>query len=108
MAKPKPIAVMPFENLTGDSSYDHLRKVIPNLLITSLEQSKHLSVMTWARMNDLLGLMGKEGVELVDKDLGFELCSMDGIDTIVLGSFAKAGDWFVTNVEFWMLRPKNA
>jgi hypothetical protein len=35
------LAVISFDNQTGDTHYDYLQKVIPNLLITSLEQSKY-------------------------------------------------------------------
>ncbi len=99
-AAPKPsIAVITFENLSGDASYDYLRKAIPNLLITSLEQSRDLSVITWERMHDLLKQMGRENVESIDSDLGFELCRKDGVGTIVLGSFVKAGEMFATDVK---------
>ena len=97
--QPKPIAVITFQNLTGDNTYDYLQAAIPNLLITSLEQSKYLRVTTWERMYDLLKQMGKPNVEVIDKDLGFELCRMEGIETIVLGSFTKAGDVFATDVK---------
>ena len=90
---------MTFENLTGEKSLDYLCKAIPNLIITNLEQSKHLNVMTWERMHDLLEALGKDDVELIDEDLGFELCRMDGIETIVLGSFTKAGDIVVTDAK---------
>jgi len=93
------IAVINFENQTGDKAYDHLKKVIPNLLITNLEQSGYFSVATWERLHDLLKQIGKEDVEFIDRDLGFELCRMDGIGAIVLGSFAKAGDMFATDVK---------
>jgi len=93
------LAVISFENQTGDKSYDYLQKAIPNLLITSLEQSKYLRVTTWERMHDLLKQIRKEDVEVIDKDLGFELCRMDGVDAIVLGSFIKAGDMFATDVK---------
>ncbi len=96
---PMPIAVISFENLTGDEAYDRLQKVIPNLLITSLEQSKYLRVTTWQRMYDLLKQSGKQDVEMIDEDLGFELCSMDGVDAIVLGSITKLGDVFATDVK---------
>lgn len=96
---PRPIAVMTFENLTGENNLDYLCKAIPNLLITNLEQSRHLSVMTWERMHDLLKILGKEDTELIDEDLGFELCRMDGIEAIVMGSFTKAGDVVVTDVK---------
>ena len=93
------VAVITFENQTGEQSYDYLQKAIPNLLITSLEQSNNISVVTWERMHDLLDQMGKGDVEVIDGDLGFELCRQNGIEAIVLGSFVKAGDMFATDVK---------
>jgi len=93
------IAVISFENQTGDDSYDYLNKVIPNLLITSLEQSGYFQVASWERLHDLLKQIGKADLEVIDKDLGFELCQMDNIETLVIGSFTKAGDMFVTDVK---------
>jgi serine/threonine protein kinase/Tfp pilus assembly protein PilF len=95
----KPVAVISFENLTGDSTYEYLRKAIPNLLITSLEQSKYIRVITWERMHDLLKQLGKYDVEVIDKDTGFEISRMEGVDSIVVGSFTKAGDIFATDVK---------
>jgi tetratricopeptide (TPR) repeat protein len=105
--EPKPVAVVTFENNTGDAAYDYLRKAIPNLLITSLEQSKYLRVVTWERLQDLLKQMNKPDVDIIDKELGFELCDMDDIDAIVLGSFTKAGDVFATDVKVLDVKTKN-
>ncbi|MBM3296591.1 MAG: hypothetical protein FJY83_03220 [Candidatus Aminicenantes bacterium] len=52
------IAVITFENQTGDKAYDYLGKAIPSLLITSLEQRGGLYVVTWERMADLLAQLG--------------------------------------------------
>ncbi|UCC39881.1 MAG: protein kinase [Candidatus Aminicenantes bacterium] len=93
------IAVISFENQTGERAYDYLQKAIPNLLITNLEQSKYLRVTTWERMHDLLKQMGKDDVDIIDRDLGFELCRIDGVNAIVLGSFIKAGEVFATDVK---------
>jgi len=93
------IAVISFENQTGDDAFNYLQKAIPNLLITNLEQTGYLYVTTWERMEDLLEQMGKEDVELIDKDLGFEICRREGIAAIVLGSFIKMGDTFATDVK---------
>ncbi len=100
------VVVISFENQTGEKSYDYLRKAIPNLLITSLEQSKYLSVMTWERMHDLLKQIGKEDTEDIDRELGFELCLMDNVAAIVLGSFVKAGDVFATDVKVLDVKTK--
>ncbi|MFQ6612492.1 MAG: tetratricopeptide repeat protein, partial [Fidelibacterota bacterium] len=98
-AEPIPVAVVSFENQTGDASFDYLRVAIPNLLITSLEQSKYLRVTTWERLNDLLKQMGKENIKTINRELGFELCRREGIKAIVLGSFIKAGNTFATDVK---------
>ena len=101
------IAVISFENQTGNSSYDYLQKAIPNLLITNLEQSKYLSVTTWERLHDLLKQKGKEDVGFIDSDLGFGLCRQERIKALVLGSFVKAGDTFVTDVKVFDVETKN-
>lgn len=100
------IAVITFENQTGDNTLDYLQRAIPNLLITSLEQSKYLRVTTWERMHDLLKQLGKGEVEVIDSDLGFKLCQRDGIDAIVLGSFIKAGEMFATDVKVLDVKTK--
>ena len=93
------IAVISFENQTGDKAFDYLKKAIPNLLITSLEQRGGLYVVTWERMADLLSQMGEKDAETIDRESGFRLCRKEGIEAIVLGSFVKAGDMFATDVK---------
>ncbi|RPJ43860.1 MAG: tetratricopeptide repeat protein, partial [Deltaproteobacteria bacterium] len=93
------IAVITFENHTGDKAFDYLQKAIPDLLITSLERESGLYVATWERMQDLLEQMGKKNVEVIDRPLGFELCRKEGIKTIILGSYIKAGETFATDVK---------
>jgi len=93
------IAVISFENLTGDESQDTLQRNIPNLLITNLENTGFFHVATWDRLRDLMKQMGEEGVETIDKELGFELCRREGIEAIVLGSVMKVGSVFATDVK---------
>ena len=93
------IAVISFENQTGDKAFDYLRKAIPNLLITSLEQRGGLYVVTWERMADLLAQMGEKDAETIDRESGFRLCRKEGVEAIVVGSFVKAGDMFATDVK---------
>lgn len=93
------MAVIHFENQTGDHSYDYLQEAIPNLLITSLEQSKSFRVTSWERLRDLLEQLGRQDVQKIDRDLGFELCRLDGIQLIILGTFTKAENMFATDVK---------
>jgi tetratricopeptide (TPR) repeat protein len=99
VVEPTPIIIVSFENQTGDPAYDYLRKAIPNLLITNLESSRYLRVTSWERLHELMRQLDREGVEFIDRELGFELCRLEGVDSIVLGSFTKAGETFATDVK---------
>jgi len=100
------IAIISFENQTGDKAYDLLSKVIPNLLITNLEQSGYFNVTTWERLRDLLKQVGKGDTEFINSDVGFELCRKENVELIVLGSVAKAGNTFVTDAKVMMVGTK--
>ena len=93
------IAVMGFKNQTGDPGLDYLREAIPNLLITSLEESKHLRVTSWERLRDLLKQAGRDQAAAFDEEAGFEICGKNGIEALVVGSYVKAGETFVTDVK---------
>jgi len=100
------VAVINFQNQTGDTSYDYLRTAIPNLLITSLEQSKYLQVTTFERLRDMLRQSGKPDAETIDSDLGFELCQKDNVEALVLGSYVKAGETFATDVKIFDVKTR--
>jgi len=100
------LAVISFQNQTGDEAYNYLQAAIPNLLITSLEQSRYLHVTTFERLRDLLRQMGKEQVENIDSELGFELCRKDNVDALVLGSYVKAGETFATDIKVYNVKTR--
>jgi len=94
-----PIGVMFFDNQTGEDKYDYLRKVLADMLITDLGQSRFLQVMTFPRMYELLRSQAHEGVEVIDAGLGFDLCRSAGVRVMVLGSLVKSGDTFAMNAQ---------
>ena len=93
------IAVVSFKNQTGDPAYDYLQEVIPNLLITNLENTGLFYVTTWERMRDILKQMGVKQEEVISSDLGFEFCRREGIQAIAIGAFSKAGEVFIMDVK---------
>jgi tetratricopeptide (TPR) repeat protein len=101
------VAIVGFENLTGEAAYEYLNKAIPNLLITSLEQSKDLEVVSWERISDLAGPRDKDVATAEDRDFWFEACQRSGVDAIVLGSFTKADNLFATDAKVYDVRTKN-
>ncbi|HOW86866.1 MAG TPA: protein kinase [Candidatus Aminicenantes bacterium] len=106
-ASVRTVAIVGFENLTGENSYDYLKKAIPNLLITSLEQSKFLDVVSWERLNDLAGPRDRDVASAADREQWFEACRRAGVDAIVLGSFTKAENLFATDAKIYDVGTKN-
>ena len=100
------VAVISFENQTGDKALDDYRKIIPNLLITSLGQTGSFYVMGAERQRDVLKQVGKGGAEFIDSDLGFEVCRKDGVKALVIGSYYRAGGTFITDVKILDVRTK--
>jgi serine/threonine protein kinase/predicted Zn-dependent protease len=98
-ASKRSIAVMGFKNQTGDKAFDYLQETIPNLLLTSLEQSGHFRVTTWQRLKDLLQQAGKDAAAVLDEEAGFEICRKEGIEALAVGFYTKAGETFVTDVK---------
>jgi serine/threonine protein kinase/Tfp pilus assembly protein PilF len=102
------IAVMGFKNQTGDASFDYLQETIPNLLITSLEQSGRFRVTTWQELKDLLKQAGRDASAALDEEAGFDVCRRAGIETLAVGFYTKAGEAFVTDVKVFEAATKRA
>ena len=90
-----PVAIADFENNTGDVTLDGLS----GLLITSLEQSNYLTVLTRSRMYDLLKQIGKAEVELVDEKIGREICHRANINSLVLTSIRQFGELYSVDLK---------
>ncbi len=92
---PLTVAVADFANRTGDPALDGLS----GMLITSLEQSQHLSVLTRVRMIDLLHQLGRAEVENVDEALGREVARSAGARALVLATIRRFDDVYAMEVK---------
>jgi eukaryotic-like serine/threonine-protein kinase len=97
-----PIAVADFDNQTGEKALDGLS----GMLITSLEQSRRLSVMTRARMFDVLHRLGKGNVTRIDETVGREVAKAENMRGLVTASVSKLGDLYVIDMK--VLDPSTA
>lgn len=95
IASGKPsLAVVYFENNTGEKSLDHWRKALCELLITDLTQSKYIRVLSSDRLIDILHDLDQiEGQGLSSTFLK-QVAARGGATYILRGSFTKAGEQF--------------
>jgi len=81
------VAVADVENRTGEATLDALT----GLLVTSLEQSRRLLVLTRSRMLDLARQEGRSGVERVDEVLGRDLGRKAGARALLVPVVHRLG-----------------
>jgi tetratricopeptide (TPR) repeat protein/predicted Ser/Thr protein kinase len=80
-------------NRTGDASLDG---VVNELLSTSLEQSKAISVFPRSRLAYVLGeLMRRDPATPIDETVGREICARVGLNALVTSSVSRLGDAYV-------------
>jgi serine/threonine protein kinase/tetratricopeptide (TPR) repeat protein len=86
------IAVLYFENASGDSELDWLRTGLTDMLVTDLSQSPNLSVLSTDRLYQILRDMNRLEERITSLEVVQEVAREAVTDTVILGSFMKAGD----------------
>ncbi len=88
------LAVMYFENNTGDKSLDHWRKALSDLLISDLSQSKYLKVLSGERLYNILDKMNiLESISYSSDNLK-EVAQRGEVANVLVGEYALAGETF--------------
>ena len=88
------VAVADFANQTGEPALDALS----GLLITSLEQSKKLKVLTRGRTLELLRQAGEPKVERIDEAMARLVGGKAGVRALLLASIQKLGGSYVVEL----------
>lgn len=90
-----PIAVIDFINETSDKELDGLS----GLLITDLEQSRRLEVLTRSRMFDILAQMKMQNVNYINEEAGKAICTNSNISLLAVGTVKKFGDMYSVDLK---------
>ena len=83
----KSVAVMSFENMTGDPSRDYLRPLVQNLLILDLELSKYLRLISRETLLQCLKDFHVEDTGIYALEDLNKITSRENVDFFLLGSF---------------------
>jgi serine/threonine protein kinase/Tfp pilus assembly protein PilF len=89
MAKENSLAIMYFDNLVDREDKERLGEIVTNLLITGLSESEYLNVVSSQRLYDILKLLGKEGIKVIDKSVASQVATKAGAKWMLLGSILQ-------------------
>ncbi|MEN8123106.1 MAG: hypothetical protein ABFS35_22400, partial [Bacteroidota bacterium] len=93
------IAVMPFQNLSGDTLYDVWQGGFQNLLITTLSNSEELSVRQYQAMYSLLEANKNVNYASLTPSVASKLALKLETRTFIMGNILKAGNKIRVNVQ---------
>jgi len=86
------IAVLYFENNTGDASLDWMRTGLTNMIVTDLSQSAHIEVLGTDRLVQILQDLERVDDRVVSAEVVQAIADRSGVDNVVLGSYVRSGD----------------
>ena len=86
------IAVMPFDNLTGDPSLNYWQRGISELLINDLGTSSELSVLSSQTMYEVVESMGKPQTASIIPSIAKEAASKVNAGTHIIGNYQKTSN----------------
>jgi serine/threonine protein kinase len=92
------IAIMYFENISGDESLDHWRKSITNMIITDLYQSKYVKVVDDERLFGILSRLNKLDATSYTTGTLREVAAQARAKYVTTGKYTKAGELFRINI----------
>jgi serine/threonine protein kinase len=91
------LAVVYFENNSGDNSLDRWRKGFAELLISDLSQSKYLNVLSGDRIYEILDDFDLLDADGCSSDILKQVANKGKVKHILQGSYIKAGSKFRVN-----------
>jgi eukaryotic-like serine/threonine-protein kinase len=92
------VAVLHFENNTGNDAMDWLRTGLTDMLVTDLSQSTEVEVLSTDRLVQILRDLGKLDERAIDSETVQEIARRGHVQHVLLGSFVKAGETIRINV----------
>jgi len=98
------VAVMHFENNTGETNLDEWSLAFSDLLVTDLAQSKYIRVLPEDQLYQILKEANHLKHTRYGPDIIEKVVSKANVRYVILGSYAKAGDIFRVSIK--ILEPK--
>ncbi len=86
------VLVAEFENRTGDSVFDQTPR---ELISTALGESHQATVFPSSRIPEVLRRMQKPPTVAIDENIATEICTREGLQSVVSGSISKLGSSYL-------------
>lgn len=89
IARQNRIAVMYFENLSGQEGGERMGTIATNLLIADLSLSEYVRVLSSQRLNDIIKLIGARDVDGIDMRMATRIAEQADARWLILGNILQ-------------------
>jgi len=89
IAEESSLAIMYFDNMADPDDKDRFAQMITSLLITDLSESQYMRVVSRQRLYDILKLLGKEDLKVIDKTVASEVARKAKVKWILTGDILQ-------------------
>jgi tetratricopeptide (TPR) repeat protein/predicted Ser/Thr protein kinase len=89
-AEDNSLAVMYFENMVDPEDTERTAEMITALLITDLSESQYLQVVSRQRLYDILKLLGKQDLKIIDRSVAGDVAKHANARLILTGNVLQA------------------
>jgi tetratricopeptide (TPR) repeat protein len=94
------IAVLYFQNRTGDVNLQWLQKGLTEMFIRALSQSANVSVLSMDRLIEILQRLNRENTpEAIDLEIAAMVAKEANVEAVLLGHITKEGDNLQLNIK---------
>ncbi len=99
LAEENSLAIMYFENVADPQDSERIAQMVTSLLITDLSESQYMRVMSRQRLYDILKLMGKEDLKVIDKTVASEVARRAEVKWIMTGNILQTEPSIILTAE---------
>ena len=92
------VAVLYFDNTTGDKELDWMRTGITEMVVTDLSQSQGIEVVGTDRLYGILAELKRQDDRMLSPEAISEVAARTGVTNVVVGSYVRSGDAIRINV----------
>ncbi|MEO5897149.1 MAG: protein kinase [Vicinamibacterales bacterium] len=85
------VAVLYFDNNTGDKSLDWMRTGLTDMMVTDLSQSTDFEVIGTDRLVQILKELNRDDDHVLSADVVQEIARRAGVDNVLMGSYVRSG-----------------
>ena len=86
------VAILYFQNLSGNQHLNPLQKGLTLMLITDLSQSRYINIVTGADLSSIMDKMGVSEDQPIDASTAVSIAERARLETALVGSFIKIGE----------------